>query len=300
MLIFTFLTPHASDMLEPRNVVPYYELPIYRSTNLNVGLTGLPISATVGAYLGGGAGDMDPYGKLNLGQIGDIQSSNIQLNCIPDKLIIFARRTVGNLTCGDTDSFLTIRNVSINWNNQAGILSSFTMEQLYRASIASGLNNLTWEEFSGVTTSVGGGTTGTSEPRQWTCGVGAKSLVDGGGNPTDGHPGFKLVPTTGSILVLNFADVLQLTEEYYAPGSLGSFNLQMKLTVQNNTKSALIGSDYELVIIPMNTGVFVNEKGTSITFIALLTKEDVIQASSQEPYTNFEVCLLYTSPSPRD
>ena len=89
--------------------------------------------------------------------------------------------------------------------------------------------------------------------------------------------------------MLNFADVIQLTEEYYAPGSLGSFNLQMKLNVRNNTKVALGASDYELVIIPMNTGVFVNEKGTSSTFIALLTKEDVIQASSQEPYTNFEV-----------
>jgi hypothetical protein len=28
---------------------------------------------------------MDPHGKLNLGQIGDIQSSNIQLNCIPEQ-----------------------------------------------------------------------------------------------------------------------------------------------------------------------------------------------------------------------
>ena len=63
----------------------------------------------------------------------------------------------------------------------------------------------------------------------------------------------------------------------------------MKLNVRNNTKTALAASEYELVIIPMNTGVFVNEKGTSSTFIALLTKEDVIQASSQEPYTNFEV-----------
>ena len=279
MLIFTFLTPHASDMLEPRNVVPYYELPIYRSTNLNTALTPLPNS-----------GDMNALGQLPLGQIADIQSSNIQLNCIPDKLIIFARRTIPTLTCCDTDSYLTIRNVSINWNNQAGILSSFTMEQLYRASIASGLNNLTWEEFSGVTTSVAGtGTAGLSEPRHWYNGVGARSVVDTSGNVTDGNPGFKLVPTTGSILVLNFADVLQLTEEYYAPGSLGSFNLQMKLTVQNNTKTPLTGSDYELIIIPMNTGVFVNEKGTSSTFIALLTKEDVIQASSQEPYTNFEV-----------
>ena len=58
---------------------------------------------------------------------------------------------------------------------------------------------------------------------------------------------------------------------------------------QNNTKSNMNANDYELVIIPMNTGVFVNEKGTSSTFIALLTKEDVIQASSQEPYTNHEV-----------
>ena len=290
MLIFTFLTPHASDMLEPRNVVPYYELPIYRSTNLNVALTGLPSQNAIGTYQAAGAGDMDNLGRLNLGQIGDIQSSNIQLNCIPDKLIVFARKTVGNLTCCDTDSVLTIRGVSINWNNQAGILSSFSMEQLYRASIASGLNNLTWDEFSGVTTSVAGtGTAGLSEPRHWYNGVGARSVVDTSGNVTDGNPGFKLVPTTGSILVLNFADVLQLTEEYYAPGSLGSFNLQMKLTVQNNTKSPLTGRDYELVIIPMNTGVFVNEKGTSSTFIALLTKEDVIQASSQEPYTNFEV-----------
>jgi len=87
-LIFTFITPHASDMLEPRNVVPYYELPIYRSTNLNTALTGLP-----------NLGDVEDSGKLSLGQSGDIISSNIQLNCVPDKLIIFARRTIGTLTC---------------------------------------------------------------------------------------------------------------------------------------------------------------------------------------------------------
>ena len=41
--------------------------------------------------------------------------------------------------------------------------------------------------------------------------------------------------------------------------------------------------------MPLNSGVFANEKGTSSTFISLLTKEDVIQASSQEPYSNYEV-----------
>ena len=76
-------------------------------------------------------------------------------------------------------------------------------------------------------------------------------------------PGFQLVPTTGTILVLNFAEVIQLTEEYYAPGSLGSFNLQLTAIVQNNTNSKWDAGSYELVIMPMNCGVFVNEKGTS-------------------------------------
>ena len=101
--------------------------------------------------------------------------------------------------------------------------------------------------------------------------------------------GIKLIPTTGSILVLDFATVLQLSEEYYAPGSLGSFNLQLNIGVSNNTGVTWPGSQYEMIIMPMNTVVFVNEKGTSSTFIALLTKEDVLQASAQEPYTKFEV-----------
>ncbi|MFM7981267.1 MAG: major capsid protein V20 domain-containing protein, partial [Candidatus Fonsibacter sp.] len=55
-----------------------------------------------------------------------------------------------------------------------------------------------------------------------------------GGN--NSNPSVQYVPTTGSILVLNFAEVIQLTEELYAPGSLGSFNLQLQVTVkkQNN------------------------------------------------------------------
>ena len=180
----------------------------------------------------GNSGEVSVNGQLSTGQSGDIQSTNIQLNCVPDKLIIFARRIVANLTCCDTDSYLSINSISINWNNQAGLLSSFSKEQLYRASVASGLANLTWEEFNGLTTSVAGYAapqSGISESRHWYCGVGARSVLGGDNStPVDSYPGFKSIPTTGSILVLNFADVIQLTEEYYAPGSLGSFNLQLK------------------------------------------------------------------------
>ncbi|MFM7981891.1 MAG: major capsid protein V20 domain-containing protein, partial [Candidatus Fonsibacter sp.] len=76
------------------------------------------------------------------------------------------------------------------------------------------------------------------------------------------------------------------TEEFYAPGSLGSFNLQLQVTVENNQNVTWLGSEYELVIMVMNSGVFVNERGTSSTFIGLLTKQDVLDALQQQPYSS--------------
>jgi hypothetical protein len=35
-LLFQFLTPHASDMLDPRNVVPFYEFPVFRTSNNSI------------------------------------------------------------------------------------------------------------------------------------------------------------------------------------------------------------------------------------------------------------------------
>ena len=64
----------------------------------------------------------------------------------------------------------------------------------------------------------------------------------------------------------------------------------MTLRVQNNhydTWDETTG--HELVIIPMNSGVFVNERGTSSTFLSLLTKQDVLDSLQQQPYSNFEV-----------
>ena len=41
--------------------------------------------------------------------------------------------------------------------------------------------------------------------------------------------------------------------------------------------------------MPLNSGVFVNERGTSSTFLSLLTKQDVLGALQQQPYANYEV-----------
>ena len=42
----------------------------------------------------------------------------------------------------------------------------------------------------------------------------------------------------------------------------------------------------------LNSGVFVNERGTSSTFLPLLTKQDVLDALQQQPYYNVEVRRL--------
>jgi hypothetical protein len=115
-LIFQFLTPHASDMLDPRNVVPFYELPIYRTSSLPT-LTGRPLYR-----------QSDANGAFAEAPPTTLYSTNIQLSGIPDKLIICVRRPPATLNCGDTDSYATIKGISINFNNQAGLLSSMTPE----------------------------------------------------------------------------------------------------------------------------------------------------------------------------
>ena len=123
---------------------------------------------------------------------------------------------------------------------------------------------MTFNEFTGLTLSVSGRGTGESAPLQRLAGLGSRMTPAG-----NRAPGMKLISTTGSILLLNFAEVIQLTDKYYAPGSLGTFNLQATLQVRNNHKDNWPVNSYEMIIIPINSGVFVNERGTSSLFLSL-------------------------------
>ncbi len=73
------------------------------------------------------------------------------------------------------------------------------------------------------------------------------------------NPGVQYVPTTGTILVLSVANVIQNTEKYYTPASLGSFNLHLQVTVECNHN------------------------------LGLLTKQAVLDTLRQQPYNNNEV-----------
>ena len=77
-LTFTFLTGHPTDQLPSRNIVPYYELPIYRTP----GPEDLPARSLV----------INKAGQFTVPVSKTVRSSNIQLNMIPDKLFLFLQK----------------------------------------------------------------------------------------------------------------------------------------------------------------------------------------------------------------
>lgn len=224
-LHFNFLTAPPSVLLPPKNVVPYYELPRYVKQADEV--SGLADGATT-----------------------KVSSQSIQLNQVPDKLIVFMRKKESSSNYNDSDSSLVIDGISINFNNVSGLLSSAKDIDLWKMSVKAG-SNQTWQEYSGKANSYVGGAS-------------------------------QQIPTVGSYLVLDFAKDIPLSEPYYAPSSLGQFQLQFDLDVKNQTGAAL-ADPYELVIITMNSGLFVCERGTSATYTAILTKQDVLDASESAP-----------------
>lgn len=188
-----------------------------------------------------------------------IESNSISLNQIPDKILIFVRKRLANQTAEDADCFFPIKRLRVNFNNKAGLLTSATRWDLWRMSVESG-SNQTWAEFSG------------SAVRR----VANQPLNE--------------IPTCGSILALSMGKHIEL-DDVFAPGSIGQFQLQFSVEIENLSGTAY-ADNTELVLITMNTGVFVLERGTSQTYTAILSRSDVLSASSMPGYKSSDVKRL--------
>lgn len=211
-----------SDRLETRNVLPYYDLPRYLTANANNG----PIAA---------------------GASPTIVSQSIQLSQLPDYFIIVARKPVVNQTITDSSSFLGIKGISINLNNQSGLLSSASQQDLWRMSVKNG-SMQTWEQFQGS----------------------AFVYTDSGSG--------RLVPTTGAMFVVSPTDLS--LPDYLTSGSLGAFQLQFNLQVYNQFPTQV--DTVEICVVACNSGIFVLQQGTANVYTGILTREAVLAAKSQE------------------
>lgn len=187
-LLFTFITPHPSDLLPSRNVVPYYEMIPFKTP-------GSLIFQPRAFH-----GEANANGAFVEPQTEKLQTNSIQLNGIPDRVIICVRKMPTTLRCKDTDSYATIVGATIPFNNQAGISSSASQQQLYNMSVKSGLN-MSYEEFSGNVISVAGYLSDghQSQIRKPYTGVGSNLYVTRTGAANTANPGCQYIATTGSI-----------------------------------------------------------------------------------------------------
>jgi len=248
-LYIQYYTRQPSDLVSARNCVPFAEYPRYLS----------PIGELIKA-----ATKDATTGIITPSKYTSINSQSISLNSIPDKLIICVRKQISKQTLYDSDHFLPISKIVVNFNNKAGLLSSATQWDLWRMSVESGSNS-TWSEFKGVA-AVGGAL---------------------GKYPE----GYNEIPLVGSVLCLEMGNHIEL-DDVFSAGSIGQFQLQFQLDIENYSNEAFAANDLEICLITMNSGVFVLERGTSQTYTAILSRSDVLSAKSQPGMAHSDVKRL--------
>ncbi len=219
-LLFNFLNIQEIDKIPSRNLIPYTDYPVYISAD---------------------------SGIINSGQTLTLISQIFQLNQVPDLIIICVRRPMSSTTIQNTNSFLPIRNISINFNNKSGLLSSATPQDLYRLSKNNG-SIQSWYEFWGYANK-------------------------NNNNPTITTLDQYLYTTSGSLIVINPIKDLGLPY-YLSNGSIGYFNIQFKVNVINNTTDNFIP---EIVLITPNSGLIINNEGSSEIYTGILSKEIVVE-----------------------
>ena len=226
-LLFNFLSlqPEQYAKISTKNVVPYLDYPRYLTT------------FTSGTTIA-------PGGSKTL------TSQSIQLNQVPDMILICARVPMSSQNWNYTSSFLTINQISINFNNASGLLASATQQDLYNLSFRNG-SAQSFYEFRG--------------------------FADINDNATGG---VDTVPTTGSLLVLNPVYDFSLPS-YLSSSSLGQYQFQFNLNVSNQYDFSVVQP--ELCIITINSGIFATQQGTSQIFTGILTKEQVLRTKEQNP-----------------
>jgi len=248
-LIFKFLTPHPSDLLPARNVIPLLTYDRYFSNASNAVI------------------------PPNFGGIVPITSNTYNLTQVPDKICVFLRKKQSLQTPTDQDWSPVISGISINWNNNAGLLSSATLQDLYYYSVDAG-SNQSFQQYCG---------------QAYASQTGQSGLV-GGGFST-------FTSMIGSYLMLDFATVIQLTEDFYSCGSLGNFQLQFQLQLQNQSPTAIPSNSLEIVLVVMNSGIMVTDRGQTSTYTGILTKQDVLDVSQTEPLSITDVGRIVGSGS---
>lgn len=217
-LLFRYLTPHENDIIPMESIYSLFDLQRYPTD----------------------------IGTVNGDTQVTVSSNNIQLNTIPRRAYFFVRRRNQDLTAFTTDTFATIEKIVINYDNQAGLLSSATKENLYQMSVKNGCT-MSWPQWNGYA----------------------------GNSYGNNIPDVNMVRTVGSILCVEFgSDIgLPLTD---APGKLGTYQLQVQLTFRNCNINPV---NFTFYIVIVSEGIFTITQNTARSEIGVVTEAEILNSA---------------------
>jgi|WetSurMetagenome_2_1015567.scaffolds.fasta_scaffold26438_3 hypothetical protein len=174
-------------------------------------------------------------------------SANIQLKSIPRRLYVYMRQRNSKLYASpsNTDTYMSINNVNIQFNNRSGIYSTASQEQLYQTAVKNHCN-MSWQEWSGL------------------------PQYSGAGNFTTQFYG------VGSICCFEFGTDIANQSALECPGRSGQYQLQVNVSAANISSQTL---DATLYVVPVYEGTLtIPNSGASILQIGVLSANDVLDA----------------------
>ena len=223
-----FLTPSLDVPLPAKSVVPWMEFPRYIS----------PVQAA------------PTVGNSSSTQL---ISQTITLPSIPDLLVIYVKPQ-SYTDPSQCDWTLPVHKISLNFDNFSGLLANHSQYELYKMSVANGLD-MDWDEWSGSAW-----VAGSSVPQASTAATPFQGLTPLVGGPLVLRPGRDFALQTGQ-----------------APGIVGNFTLQYNMEV-DNTVAQTTSSTLSIYTITVNSGFFETIKGSSRILKGVVTEQDILAA----------------------
>lgn len=220
-----FITPRLSQPIPPKITYPYFQISRYTTQTQST---------------------------LAPNDSATYKSNIIQLDSIPRKLYIYMKQSDSQIynnlhnQISTPDVFLQINSVNITWNNQQGVLSGASPQNLYDFSVQNGYNK-SWTEWKGITQRLSGAT-----------GVNTKKIG-----------------LEGSIICIELSKDIGLNDSE-SEGILGNYNLQVQLTVTNTNQKTTLTPD--MYIIAVYDGTLVISNTSAMASIGVVTKEEVLNA----------------------
>lgn len=187
-------------------------------------------------------------------------NDSIQLSVIPRRIFLYFPREITEERYDRPDAFMAIQNISINFANRSGLLSSATQRDLYNISKKNGVN-MSWREWSG------------EQSHQL---VGSDNIITG----------------IGSVLCLYVPEDIALTNsDLLAPGVNSKTQLQITCTYKNLHPTETITP--RMMIITDTNGIFTIQNGLAYLQTGILSEQDVLDASFANGINYDDVLDLY-------